>query len=63
MRSFEMITSEANGLESRLQPKRHRTAFIQRKSEGIPGDPGIVVLKATRSSVVQRSFSGGVHNN
>jgi len=63
MRSFEVATLEANCLGSRHYPKRHRAALIQRESEGIPSDPGIIVEKTTRFSAVQSSFNEGLHSD
>ena len=61
MHSFEVITPEANCPRSRLQPKRHGAALIQKVSVFFVGDPDVVVAKVNRFSFVGRSFKQSVH--
>ncbi len=64
MRSFEVIKSEVNQvnrLGCRLQPTQHGSALIQGDSACFPGDPGVVVAKANRFGLVERSFKERIH--
>ncbi|MFZ1073021.1 MAG: hypothetical protein WAO21_06240 [Verrucomicrobiia bacterium] len=56
MRSFEVITLEANRLDSRPQPKRHGAASIQNDPAWIPGDPGAAVAKNSHFGFAGRDF-------
>jgi hypothetical protein len=61
MRSFEVITPEANRPGSRLQPKRHGAASIQKDLVCIPGDPDVVVAKVNHFGFVGWGFKQSVH--
>jgi hypothetical protein len=61
MRSFQVVTPEVNRPGSRLQPKRRGTATIQKDSEGIPGDPGVVAAKVNPFGFAGRGFKQNVH--
>jgi hypothetical protein len=61
MCSFEVTAPEANRPGSRLQPKRHGAASIQRDSVCIPGGSDVVVAKVNRFGFVGRSFKQNVH--
>src|ERR1035437_5873396 len=61
MRSFEVIMPEANRPGSRLQPKRHGVALVQRDSIYIPGDPDVGAPKVARFGFERRSFKEDVH--
>jgi hypothetical protein len=61
MRSFEVITTEANRPSSRLQPERRGAASIQRDAMGIPSGPGDVVARVRRSNFMGTGFSQRIH--
>jgi hypothetical protein len=61
MRSFEVIMPEASRPGSRLQPKRHGVALVQRDSIYIPGDPDVGAPKVARFGFERRSFKEDVH--
>jgi hypothetical protein len=61
MRSFEIITPEANRSGSGLQPERRGAALIQKDSERIPGDPGVGVAKVNPFGFAGRGCQQSVH--
>ena len=61
MRSFEVITPEANCPGSRLQPKRHGAASIQKYSECIPSDFGVAGAKVNPFGFAGRGIKPGIH--
>ena len=61
MRSHEIIASEVNCSGSRLQPKRHGAALIQKVSVFFVGDPDVIVAKVNRFGLVGRRFKERVH--
>jgi hypothetical protein len=61
MRSHEIIASEVNCSGSRLQPKRHGAALIQKVSVFFVGDPDVIVAKVNRFGLVGRRFKVRVH--
>ena len=61
MRAFEVVTPEANRPDSRLQPKRRRTASVLKDSESIPSDPDAVMAKVNPLGFASRSFKQSVH--
>ena len=61
MRTFEVITPEANRPGSRLQPKRHGAASIQKELVCISGNLDVVVAKVNRFGFVGRVFKRSVH--
>jgi len=61
MRSHEIIASEVNCSGSRLQPKWHGAALIQKVSVFFVGDPDVIVAKVNRFGLVGRRFKVRVH--
>jgi len=59
--SHEIIASEVNCSGSRLQPKRHGAALIQKVSVFFVGDPDVIVAKVNRFGLVGRRFKVRVH--
>jgi len=61
MRSFDVITPEVNRSGCRLQPAHHGAALVQGDPARFPGNPGVVVAKASRFGLAGRSFKERVH--
>ena len=60
MRSFDVVTSEVNHTDCRLQPQ-HGAALIQGDSARFSANPDIVVANANCFGFMGRSFKQSVH--